>query len=140
MEEEFLNKLNHNEYISTKLYKNIKLNTPELIPSYFNIEDYNQTILSEQYHKYKKYFDEMYKDIDPNIHLDEEQIKAILTDEDYSLILAGAGTGKTTTMASKVKYLVEIKKVHPSKIVVMSYTKKATQELEIGRAWCRERV
>ncbi len=130
MEEEFLNKLNHNEYISTKLYKNIKLNTPELIPSYFNIEDYNQTIVSEQYHKYKKYFDEMYKDIDPNIHLDEEQIKAILTDEDYSLILAGAGTGKTTTMASKVKYLVEIKKVHPSKIVVMSYTKKATQELE----------
>lgn len=33
-------------------------------------------------------------------------------------------------MTAKVKYLVDIKKVEPSKILVMSYTKKATQELE----------
>ncbi len=33
-------------------------------------------------------------------------------------------------MASKVKYLVDIKKVASSKILVMSYTKKATEELE----------
>ena len=70
----------------------------------------------------------MYKGIDDNIHLDEEQRRAILTDEDYSLIIAGAGTGKTTTMASKVKYLVDIKGIVPSKIAVMSFTKKATQE------------
>ena len=60
----------------------------------------------------------MYSGIDDNIKLDEEQIKAILSDEDYSLIIAGAGTGKTTTMAAKVRYLV------------MSYTKKATEELD----------
>ncbi len=130
MKEEFLIKLNQKEYISTKLYKNIMRNIPEIVPPFFDLEVYNQNILSELYYKYKNYFDEMYKDIDPNIHLDEEQIKAILTDEEYSLILAGAGTGKTTTMASKVKFLVDIKKVHPSKIAVMSYTKKATEELE----------
>ena len=62
--------------------------------------------LDKEYIKYKEYFDTMYNDIDPEIHLDEEQIKAILSDEEYSLILAGAGTGKTTTMASKVKLLV----------------------------------
>ena len=72
----------------------------------------------------------MYKEIDDNIKLDKEQIKAILADEKFSLIIAGAGTGKTTTMASKVKYLVDVKHVDPSKILVMSYTKKATEELE----------
>lgn len=72
----------------------------------------------------------MYKEIDDSVKLDKEQIKAILADEKYSLIIAGAGTGKNTTMASKVKYLVDIKKVDPSKILVMSYTKKATEELD----------
>ena len=77
-----------------------------------------------------KYFDEMYKNIDSNILLDEEQRKAITAEDDKVLIIAGAGTGKTTTMAAKVKYLVDIKKVDPSKILVMSYTKKSTMELE----------
>lgn len=72
----------------------------------------------------------MYKEINDSVKLDKEQIKAILADGKYSLIIARAGTGKTTTMASKVKYLVDIKKVDPSKILVMSYTKKATEELD----------
>lgn len=76
------------------------------------------------------YFENLFKDVDPKIHLDEEQIAAIVADDNCALVLAGAGTGKTTTMAAKVKYLVDIKKVNPQKILVMSYTKKATQELE----------
>ena len=76
------------------------------------------------------YFKNMFKSIDENIKLDKEQIKAILNDDKYTLILAGAGTGKTTTMVAKVKYLVDIKKVDPSKILVISYTKKAVKELE----------
>ena len=72
----------------------------------------------------------MYNNIDTNIHLDEDQIKAILTDEEYSLIIAGAGTGKTTTMASKIKYLVDIKKIPPNEILAISFTKKATEELQ----------
>lgn len=78
----------------------------------------------------KKYFENMFSNIDKNIVLDNDQINAILNDDKYTLILAGAGTGKTTTMVAKVKYLVDIKKVDPSKILVISYTKKAVQELE----------
>jgi len=101
-----------------------------ILENNFDIETYNNKVIQRLYHKYFLYFKNMYKNIDSSIALDEEQIKAILCDEDSSLIIAGAGTGKTTTMASKVKYLVDKKGVEPSKILVMSYTKKATMELE----------
>lgn len=128
--EAFITKLNNKDYISTHIYKLIEQHHKEIIPQDFNLDAYNDEIIEKEYQIHKEFFDNMYKEIDDNIHLDKEQIKAILSDEDYSLIIAGAGTGKTTTMASKVKYLVDIKKVDPSKIVVMSYTKKATEELE----------
>lgn len=88
-------------------------------------EDYVQRMLEE----YKDYFDQMFLEIDPHIVLDEEQRKAIIIDEDYSLVIAGAGSGKTTTMAAKVKFLVEKKKVSPKEIVLLAFTKKAASEL-----------
>ena len=125
MKEEFKRKVKNREYISNRLYQSVKNDYPN-----FDIEKYNNIILTFLSNKYKDYFKNMFKDIDDNIVLDDEQIRAILSDEDSALIIAGAGTGKTTTMTAKVKYLVDIKKVDPSKILVMSYTKKATQELE----------
>ena len=130
MKELFISKLKNQEYISKQLFQNIQEKEIKLIPNNFNLDDYNDKILEQNYLKYKDYFKNMYKGIDDSIHLDKEQIKAILADEDYSLVIAGAGTGKTTTMVSKVKYLVDIKKIDPRKIVVMSYTKKSTEELE----------
>lgn len=125
MKEEFKRKVKNREYISNRLYQLVKNDYPN-----FDIEKYNNIILTFLSNKYKEYFKNMFKGIDDNISLDDEQIRAILSDEDSALIIAGAGTGKTTTMTAKVKYLVDIKKVDPSKILVMSYTKKATQELE----------
>lgn len=125
MKEEFKRKVKNREYISNRLYQSVKNDYPN-----FDIEKYNNIILTFLSNKYKEYFKNMFKGIDDNIVLDDEQIRAILSDEDSALIIAGAGTGKTTTMTAKVKYLVDIKKVDPSKILVMSYTKKATQELE----------
>lgn len=78
----------------------------------------------------KEYFDNILKQIDPNIQLDEEQRRAVITDDDYCLLVAGAGAGKTTTMAAKVKYLVEKKQIDPNEIIVISYTNKAIGELQ----------
>ena len=51
----------------------------------------------------QEYFRNMFLSIDENIVLDEDQISAITDENKYTLILAGAGTGKTTTMVGKVK-------------------------------------
>lgn len=54
------------------------------------------------------------------------------------LVIAGAGAGKTTTIAAKVKYLVEKKHIEPDQILVISFTNKAVGELLIISAiWYR---
>jgi len=90
----FKNKLTTQQYISTYLYEIVNREMSEIIPSDFNLDVYNNKIIERDYLKYQDYFKKMYYEIDPSIHLDKEQIKAILSDEDYCLIIAGAGTGK----------------------------------------------
>lgn len=63
-----------------------------------------------------------------DIKLDKDQIEAI-KEENNTIIIAGAGSGKTTTLTGKIKYLVDTKKVDPNKIIMISFTNKATNEL-----------
>lgn len=76
-----------------------------------DITTHNTNYIEQTLANEKEYFDDILKDIDPNIKLDDEQRRAVVTDDDYCLLVAGAGAGKTTTMAAKVKYLVEKKRV-----------------------------
>lgn len=94
-----------------------------------SVTAHNQDYVDKTLIREKEYFDSILKDIDPGIRLDEEQRRAVITDDDYCLLVAGAGAGKTTTMAAKVKYLVEKKHVNPEEIIVISYTNKAIGEL-----------
>lgn len=94
-----------------------------------DITAHNTTYVDRALERDKDYFDNILKQIDPNIQLDEEQRRAVITDDDYCLLVAGAGAGKTTTMAAKVKYLVEKKNIDPGEIIVISYTNKAIGEL-----------
>lgn len=61
--------------------------------------------------------------------LDEQQRRVVVTDEINNLVIAGAGSGKTLTVAAKVKYLVESKGIHPKDILLISFTRKASQEM-----------
>ena len=94
------------------------------------ITTHNADYVDKTLEREKDYFDNILKDIDPVIKLDDEQRRAVITDDDYCLLVAGAGAGKTTTMAAKVKYLVEKKHVNPEEIIVISYTNKAIGELK----------
>lgn len=90
---------------------------------------HNKAFLEKHMVSDKLYLDNVLKKVDPKINLDEEQRRVVLSDEDYILVIAGAGAGKTTTVAAKVKYLVEKKNILPEQILVISFTNKAVGEL-----------
>ncbi len=88
------------------------------------IKSYNQKYVAAQ----KQLNLEFFRDIEGK-SLDDQQRQAIITDEYSNLIIAGAGSGKTLTILGKVKYLVEKRNVNPSKILLLSFTRKTVEEL-----------
>ena len=62
--------------------------------------------------------------------LNQAQKEAITHKEGPLLIIAGAGTGKTTVITERVKYLVTQKLASPSEILALTFTEKAAQEME----------
>ena len=90
---------------------------------------HNRDYLEKHLVSEKEYLDNVLKKVDPVINLDDEQRRVVLSDEDYTLVIAGAGAGKTTTVAATVKYLVEKKNISPDQILVISFTNKAVGEL-----------
>ena len=105
-------------------FEDVCLNEDSSIISKHN-DKYIQRHLKEE----KEYLDNILKPVDPKIKLDEEQRRVVLSDEDYTLVIAGAGAGKTTTVSAKVRYLVERKGISPDQILVISFTNKAVGEL-----------
>lgn len=62
--------------------------------------------------------------------LNKEQQAAIKHKEGPLLIIAGAGTGKTTVITERIKYLILSKKAKPSEILALTFTEKAAREME----------
>lgn len=89
------------------------------------VEEWNKQYIKNELLENKYFFD----DID-NKSLDLQQREAIVIDEDNNLIIAGAGSGKTLTISGKVKYLVKKKKVDPENILLLSFTKKSSEEMQ----------
>ena len=65
-----------------------------------------------------------------NLKLNKEQIEAIKFGKGPLLIIAGAGTGKTTVVTERIKYLILGKHAKPSEILALTFTEKAAREME----------
>lgn len=114
------------KYYYHKIDKKLFTDTLLLLNNYDKmLHQKNEKFISQQLKHTKEFFD----DIDGK-SLDDQQRVAVLTDEDNNLVVAGAGSGKTLVVAAKVKYLVERLNVEPEQILLLSFTKKAADEMQ----------
>lgn len=88
------------------------------------IKNHNTRYTKEELDVHKDFFDHCLK-----YPLDKQQRRSIVSEEDNCLVVSSAGSGKTSSIVGKVKYLIEIKGVDPEKILLISYTNKAAAEL-----------
>lgn len=85
---------------------------------------FNKNFLQYELTSYSHFFDDI-----EGRRLDLQQRTCIITDEDNNIVVAGAGSGKTTTIAGKVAYLLHRFNIAPSEILLISFTRKASEEM-----------
>lgn len=63
-------------------------------------------------------------------NLNENQREAVLSEDKYIRIIAGAGSGKTRVLITRIAHLIEDKGVYPNKILAITFTNKAANEMK----------
>ena len=100
----------------------------ELYNFIMNMEEqrkqHNQKFQESQLVKYEDYFDNVLP-----YSLDKQQRNAIVCLEDNTLVISSAGSGKTSTIIGKARYLLDLRKIDPAKLLIVTYTRKAAAEL-----------
>lgn len=88
------------------------------------IKSHNDRFIKEELDTYKDFFDHCLK-----YPLDKQQRRSIVSGEDNCLVVSSAGSGKTSSIVGKVRFLIDIKHIEPQNILLISYTNKAAAEL-----------
>ena len=65
-----------------------------------------------------------------NLTLNDSQYKAIIHNKGPMIVLSGPGSGKTTVITYRIKNLIENLGVNPNKILVITFTKAASEEMK----------
>ncbi|WP_052750118.1 UvrD-helicase domain-containing protein [Arsukibacterium sp. MJ3] len=81
--------------------------------------------VKQQLTKYQRYFDQV-----ESKPLTEKQRQACVIDEDNNLVLAGAGTGKTSTMVGRAGYLLQSGQAQADEVLMLAFANKAAAEMQ----------
>ena len=85
----------------------------------------NQKCINSELQKYGGYFDTV-----ENNPLTKSQRMACVVNEDNNLVLAGAGSGKTSVIIAKTGYLIQSGLAKPHEILILAYGRKASKETD----------
>ena len=88
------------------------------------VKQHNDGVITFLLDTHRDFFDHCLK-----YPLDKQQRRSIVSEEDNCFVVSSAGSGKTSSIVGKVKYLTEIKGIAPERILLISYTNKAAAEL-----------
>lgn len=94
-------------------------------PNSFMLKKRNEEFVTKEIDKYEKLFQSLEK-----FPLTLEQKRAVVINEDRNLLIAAAGSGKSSTIMSKAIYLIESGLAKPEEILVLAYNKDAQVEIE----------
>ena len=86
--------------------------------------EFKKTEISDEDYKKFEILDDFLR------YFNDEQKKAIISENSNILCVAGAGSGKTMVLTKRIEFLVKRKGVAASKILAITFTKKARQEME----------
>ena len=119
-------------YSLLKKLEALNITPPEYISDFINdfgavnkfVKQHNEGVITFLLDKHKDFFDHCLK-----YPLDKQQRRSIISEEDNCLVVSSAGSGKTSSIVGKVRYLIAIKHVLPQNILLISYTNKAAAEL-----------
>ena len=77
------------------------------------VKQHNEEVMNLLLDMHKDFFDHCLK-----YPLDKQQRRSIVSEEDNCLVVSSAGSGKTSSIVGKVKYLTEIKGIAPERILL----------------------
>ncbi|MHA1797557.1 MAG: UvrD-helicase domain-containing protein, partial [Candidatus Helarchaeota archaeon] len=93
------------------------------------INNYNDIFITKRLEEYSSFFDG--KDDNLKYPLDDEQRLAVIKDDMHNLVVAGAGSGKTSVITTRIAYLIRRKdKVEKEKILALAFTRVAAEEMQ----------
>lgn len=87
-------------------------------------QKYNPIFVEAECKRYKQYLDIVEKN-----SLTQEQREAVVTNEDATLVVASAGSGKTSLLVGKVGYLIEKQLAKPDEILILAFNRNAKEEI-----------
>lgn len=89
------------------------------------IENRNKAFVNSELREFEQFFKQVEK-----TPLTEEQAKAAVVMEDRNLLIAAAGSGKTSSVVGKIGYALKRDLVMPEEILVLAFNNHAARELE----------